>query len=385
MGRPLPFGRRPIVDVVTVVVLAPDSFKGSLPAAAVAQALAEGWAQARPVDTCLLRPMADGGEGTLNAFASAHPESMHMPITVLGPHDRRVEASWLWLPPTEAEPGGVGVVELATTSGIGLLDDLRPESAHTEGLGQAVAAALDHGVSRVIVGLGSSASTDGGLGFLRALGARALDHDGRPVARGLAGLRSLATLDLHCLRALPPNGVDALTDVTSPLLGQMGAAAVFGPQKGLAAADEIREADRALERLAGLVDGTLADAPGAGAAGGTGFALLAWGARVTSGAAAVADLLGLPAAIATADVVVTGEGRFDRQSLAGKVPARVGELARQSGCRVMLVAGEVADDADHAMFDEAVSLVGLAGARDAALADPSHWLREAGRRLAGSW
>jgi glycerate kinase len=367
---------------VALVVFAPDAFKGSLSSADAARALALGWADVRPEDTCVTRPMADGGEGTIDAFALAHPDAIRMPVTVPGPDDRPVDTAWLLLPATEADPGGVGVVELAATSGIALLDALRPDFAHTEGLGHAIAAALDAGVSRLVVGLGSSASTDGGLGVLRALGARAQDADGAPVARGLAGLRTLASLDLTTMRACPRGGVQALTDVANPLCGPSGAAAVFGPQKGLRDAASVRSADDALARLAALVGRGGAEVPGAGAAGGTGFALLAWGADLVPGADTVAALAGLPTALDTADLVVTGEGRYDRQSLDGKVPGCVRALAVARGCRVLLAAGAIADDVDTEPFDEAVSLVALAGDREAALAEPARWLRAAGRDLA---
>jgi glycerate 2-kinase len=362
-------------------LVAPDGFKGTVSAARAARALAAGWLDARPGDHVVRRPMADGGEGTLDAFASAVPGARQMPVTVLGPDDREVEACWLLLPAAGDAPGGTGVVELASTSGIELLHGLRPEDAHTIGFGEAIAAALDYGVSRLVLGIGSSSSTDGGLGLLAALGARAVDGDGRPVPPGLRGLAAVAGIDLSTARALPSGGVVVITDVTSPLTGPRGAARVFGAQKGLDAG-AIEQADGALQRFAALIPAVPVDADGAGAAGGTGFALLAWGARLTAGAGEVAALVGLPDAIEGADAVVTGEGSYDGQSAAGKVPAYVARLAAARGRPVLLVAGRITEDADLGPFARSVSLTGLAGSADAAMAAPERWLRVAGHTLA---
>ncbi|SIT89834.1 glycerate kinase [Microbacterium sp. RU33B] len=366
------------------VVFAPDSLKGSISAADAAAALASGWASVRPDDDVVLRPMADGGEGTLDAFAAAVPGSQRMPVTVTGPDDASTDAAWLLLPPTPDAPAGTAVVELASTSGIELLGDRRlPWTAQTRGFGEAVAAALDHGVSRLVLGIGSSASTDGGVGLLTALGARFADADGRPVASGAEGLADIASIDLSQLRPVPAGGALVLSDVTHPLLGPGGAAAVFGPQKGLEPAD-IAAVDAGLARLAALLGGADPSTPGAGAAGGTGFALLAWGARLVPGSAEVAELIGLPHAVATASVVVTGEGSFDGQSAAGKAPAHVAALAAATGVRVALVAGRIAADADTSAFAASVSLTDLAGSAESALADPARWLRAAGEHLARS-
>ncbi|MFT4135376.1 glycerate kinase [Microbacterium sp.] len=357
------------------VVLAPDSFKGSASASAVAEALATGWRSQRPHDRVLARPMADGGEGTLAAFAAATPEIRYMPIEVCGPDGGAVDAAWLLL------PDGTGVVELASTSGIEVLSQgLRPWDAGTTGFGQAIAAALDHGVTRLVLGIGSSASTDGGAGMLTALGARFADARGRPIASGARGLQALAAVDLDGLRPPPEGGATVLTDVTNPLLGPHGAAAVFGPQKGLDGAGVVR-ADAALARLAALVPGDPA-APGAGAAGGTGFALGVWGAQLVPGASRVAELVGLAGAVAAASVVVTGEGAFDGQSAAGKVPGFVAALAAAERVPVALVAGRIDADADVSGFVASVSLTELAGSAEAALADPQRWLRRAGAELA---
>lgn len=363
-------------------VFAPDSFKGTLSAADAAAALAEGWLRERPGDEVLLRPMADGGEGTVEAFAAAVNGAREMPVTVTGPAGEPIPARWLLLPPAEDAPRGAAVIDLASTSGIELLGDRRePWDAGTAGFGQAIAAALDHGVSRLVLGVGSSASTDGGAGMLTALGTRILDVAGEPIAHGARGLLDVASVDLAGLRPVPE--VIVLTDVTNPLTGPRGAAAVFGPQKGLTASDDIARVDAALGRFAGLL-GLDPSTPGAGAAGGVGGALAVWGARLVPGAAEVARLIGLPEALATADVVVTGEGSYDGQSGDGKVPSYVADLAARSGTVALLAAGRIAADADARLFAASVSLTEIAGSAEAALADPERWLREVGVRLARS-
>ena len=363
------------------IVIAPDSFKGSIGAADAAAAIADGWRDARPGAEPVLRPMADGGEGTLAAFEVAVPGARRMPVRVPGADGLVRDAAWLLLPATPDAPRGTGVVELASTSGIEALEGrLRPWDAHTRGFGMAIAAALDHGVSRLVLGIGSSASTDAGLGMLSELGALFADAAGAPIPDGLRGLETVSSADLGRLRPLPEKGALVLTDVTSPLTGPAGAAAVFGPQKGLGP-DEIARADAALVRAAAVLPADPSE-PGAGAAGGTGLALLAWGAALVPGADEVARLVGLADALDAGSVVVTGEGSYDGQSAAGKVPAIVARLAAEAGARPALVAGRVAPDADTSGFAAAASLTALAGSSAAALAEPARWLREAGSRLA---
>ncbi|QTV79121.1 glycerate kinase [Microbacterium sp. NIBRBAC000506063] len=364
------------------IVFAPDSFKGTLSASDAAAALAEGWRSVDADAELVLRPMADGGEGTVEAFAAAVDGTREMAVTVTGPAGDPIPARWLLLPPTEGTPRGTAVIDLASTSGIELLGDRRePWDAGTAGFGEAIAAALDHGVSRLVLGIGSSASTDGGVGMLTALGARILDAEGAPVASGARGLLDAASVELAGLRPAPE--VIVLTDVTHPLTGLRGAAAVFGPQKGLIAPEDIARVDAALGRFAGLI-GLDPATPGTGAAGGVGGALVAWGARLVPGAAEVARMIGLPEALATADVVVTGEGSYDGQSGDGKVPSYVADLAARSGTVSLLAAGRIAADADAGLFAASVSLTEIAGFAEAALADPERWLREVGVRLARS-
>ncbi|WP_348790122.1 glycerate kinase [Leifsonia sp. NPDC080035] len=366
---------------MSTVVVAPDSFKGSASATEVATALAEGWRAERPGDHVLRAPMADGGEGTLDAFEVAVPGAIRHPMRVTGPSGDGVDASWLLL------PDGTALVELAETSGLGLLRRPAPHDAHTIGFGQAIAAALDAGATGLLLAIGGSASTDGGSGALTALGARLLDADGRIVPPGNRGLGRLARVDLDGLRPLPPGGARILSDVTSPLLGPSGAAAVFGPQKGATAAD-VPVLEAGLARFAAVASGAVGDradvadpaAAGAGAAGGTGFGLMLWGATVSAGAAAVGEAIGLPALVGSADAVLTGEGRFDSQSAAGKVPEYVSGLAAAAGIPAYLAAGSI--QAPPAAFAASAELAALSGGVDAAIADPARWAREAGAALA---
>jgi glycerate 2-kinase len=360
------------------VVIAPDSFKGSASATVVAEAIGAGWLSERQSDVIRYLPMADGGEGTLDAFEVAVAGSERRPVTVTGPDDRSAHSSWLLLPPSAAAVGGIGVVELASTSGITMLEPLRPLDAHTFGFGEAIAAALDAGVSSLILAIGGSSSTDGGAGALEALGAVLMDASGRTVPRGNRGLGVLSTIDLTGMRPLPPGGATIVSDVTSPLFGPDGAAYVFGPQKG-ATADEVALMDSNLRQLARILR---ADerAPGAGAAGGAGFGLLAWGATVSPGAAAVAHALGASSALENANVLITGEGRFDSQSAAGKVPSYLAGLATEHGIPALLVAGSI--QAPTEQFASAVELSELAGGAEAAMDDPVTFLRLAGASLA---
>lgn len=355
----------------STVVIAPDSFKGSATAAEVATAIAEGWAAVRTQDRIIIAPMADGGEGTLDAFQRAKPRARRRLTTVTGPAGRPVKTEWLMLPDQTA------VIELAATSGIGLMQRLDPMVASTTGFGEAIREALAAGATKLLLALGGSASTDGGTGALTALGARFLDGDGQPIPAGGGGLATLHDSDLSGLPALPPRGVQILSDVNSPLVGPMGAAHVFAPQKG-ATPEQVGQLEAGLIRLARTVGAD--DIAGAGAAGGTAYGLLAWGATLTSGAAAVGTAIGLPELVAEAAVVITGEGCYDSQSAAGKVSSYVMGLGRNAGADVLLAAGIIR--ADTRGYKLAVSLQEVAGGTEAAIREPGRWSRAAGTKLA---
>lgn len=319
------------------IVIAPDAFKGTVAADAAAVAVAEGWLRVRPSDEVLRLPLADGGEGTLDAVARAVSGAVRVPVLgAPGPDGRPVDTAWLRL------PDGTGVVELAAVSGLPLMGAPDPMGAHTAGLGVVVGAALRAGVSALVVAVGGSASTDGGAGALAALGACFRDLDGTELPYGGRALAALTAIETTGLATPPPGGVQILTDVINPLLGPNGAAAVFGPQKG-ASPDDVAALDAGLARLAALLGGNPA-APGAGAAGGTAYGFAAaWNAWIVPGAIRVAELAGLPDALVGADLVITGEGRFDATSTRGKVVGTVLDLAHHgAGVPVALVAGSVA-------------------------------------------
>jgi glycerate 2-kinase len=359
------------------VVVAPDSFKGSIPAAAAAAALAAGWRSVRPADEVTELPLADGGEGTLAVLAAADPGSHWHHVVVCGPGEGVVKAAWLEM------TGNVAVVELAAAAGLPLLAEPMPLDAHSYGVGELVRDALNAGARMVTVTLGGSACTDGGAGLLAALGARFLDDPGHVLPLGGGALSRLAAVDLSGMRQPPVAGVSCLTDVSAPLLGPTGAAAVFGPQKGATPGD-IAVLENGLIRLAGLLGGDPAQ-PGAGAAGGCGYALAAvWGARLTPGAVQIARTVGLPGALATADLVITGEGRYDATSLTGKVVGAVRALAGRAGVPLVLVAGSADEPALAGLGPAArsVELVALAGGFEEAMAEPGRWLAAAGRALA---
>ncbi|HWR84959.1 MAG TPA: glycerate kinase, partial [Rhodoglobus sp.] len=267
------------------VVIAPDSFKGSATAADAAAAIADGWRSVRPGDELVLLPQADGGEGTIDAMASAVPGAEFRSLEVTGPDGRPVIARWLRL------PGGEAVVEFAESSGLPQMAVPDALGATSIGLGEVIAAALGEGATSLVIGLGGSATTDGAVGALQALGLRATDARGAELAPGGGSLVDLAAVDSEGLRR-PLKRVRLLTDVDNPLLGPRGAAATFGPQKG-ATPEQLELLERGLASLARAMGGD-PELPGAGAAGGAGYGFTAaWGAEIVPGARAIAELTGL--------------------------------------------------------------------------------------------
>lgn len=356
------------------VVVAPDSFKGSLPAREAARAVARGWRSIRPDDELIELPMADGGEGTVAVIAAARPDAVWRPVTVRGPDRQLVAAGWLLL------ADGTAVVELAAAAGLPLMTHLDPLRATTYGLGELLrAAAGDPAVRAILVALGGSATTDGGTGALRALGAHFRDAAGDELPDGGGPLTRLSTVDPTTVDP-PAGGVSCLVDVGVPLLGSRGAARQFGPQKG-ATAEDVEVLEAGLARLAEVLGGE-PDRPGAGAAGGTGYGLTAgWGATIVPGAQRVAQVAGVPVALAGADLLITGEGRYDAQSSEGKVVGHLLFAAGAAGVPVQVVAGSIAAPLPDGVTNSA-DLTVLAGDVTAAMAEPARWVFEAGRRLA---
>lgn len=326
------------------VVVAPDKFKGSLTAAQAAQAIAEGLRRGCPSVDVVQLPVADGGDGTVEAaVASGYRRQM---VTVRGPTGEPVEATF-------ALRGQTAVLEMAEASGLRQLPGGRPAplTASTYGTGELLMAALDAGCSHLILGVGGSASTDGGAGMAQALGARLLGADGAELPPGGAALQDLDRIDTTGMdQRLASATVVIASDVDNPLVGPHGAAHVYGPQKG-ANPSEVLLLDAALTRYAAVVQRDLgvsvADTAGAGAAGGTGAGAIAFlGAHSTSGIVLILDVVGFADAVAEADLVITGEGCLDAQSLSGKAPVGVARAAASAGVRVIALVGrlEVADD-----------------------------------------
>ena len=324
------------------VLVAPDKFRGTLTAEQAAEAIRSGWGRERSEDDLDLVPMADGGEGTMDALIGALGGRTET-AEVTGPMGAAVSAPF-GLVSTAA--GLLGVVEMARASGLELIVEGRrdPRHATTRGTGELMARALDRGVRRLLVCIGGSATNDGGAGMAAALGVRFLDAAGRELPPGGAALLDLARIDASGLHpGLAGVVVTGACDVDNPLTGPTGASAVYGPQKG-ATPDDVWVLDRALGHLASVVHRdmgiALRDEPGAGAAGGLGFGLLAFcGARLRRGVDVVMDAVSLPERIARADLAITGEGSFDAQSLHGKVPAGVIDAATAAGVPVAVLCG----------------------------------------------
>lgn len=327
------------------VLIAADKFKGSLTAVQVAEHVTAGLRRARPGVAVEALPVADGGDGTVAAAVAGGFERREVRVT--GPLGMPVTAAY-------ALRGDTAVVEMAEASGLQLLPDgvFAPLTATTYGTGELLLAAIEAGARTVVFGVGGSATTDGGAGMLEALGARFLDLDGDPVAPGGGPLRELDTADLSRLDPrLGEIEVVLASDVDNPLTGPKGAAAVYGPQKGASETD-VAALDTGLSRFAEVLAevggpdvAAAAEAPGAGAAGGIGFAaLIGLGAGFRPGIEVLLEVLGFAPALERADLVITGEGSLDVQTLHGKAPAGVAAACRAAGKRVVAVCGRLAID-----------------------------------------
>ena len=368
------------------VLVAPDKFKGSLTAREVAARVAAGIGAEAPGVEVAQVPVADGGDGTLDAAVAAG--FTRVEVAAHGPTGEPVTTAF-------AARDGVAVVEMADVSGLALLmpDRLDALGASSYGTGEVIRAALDHGCREIVLGIGGSASTDGGAGVVAALGARLLSSDGRSLAPGGAALADLARLDPSGLHpALAEARVVVASDVDNPLLGPNGAAAVYGPQKGASPSD-VEVLDKALGRWADVVEaaagGAARDRPGAGAAGGVGFAAMAvLGAELQSGIGLVLDLVGFADHLPGTGLVVTGEGSLDTQTLSGKTPAGVAAAAREAGIPVVTVSGRVALTADQlagAGIRRAYALTDIESDPDRCFSEAGPLLQELARTLARDW
>jgi glycerate kinase len=376
------------------VVVAPDSFGGALDSVAVAEAISAGWLRARPDDEVIRVPMADGGEGTLAAVAAALGDrAVRRSVAVHDALDRPLEAEYLLI-----QDGGVAFVEMAEASGLAHLttDERTPAAARvatTRGTGELVLSALDDGVERIILGLGGSATNDGGSGMLSALGVRFLDLAGGVLDPGGAALADLVRIDASALD--PRVGlveVVIASDVSNPLTGPAGAAATYGPQKGADAA-AVEEIDAALGVYGAAIETAtgraVASLPGAGAAGGTGAALLGFtNAALRPGVEVVAEMVGLGAALEGCDLVITGEGRADEQTLAGKAAMGVALLAGERAIPVVLLCGTLGSGSEALEVSGLFRLIQPVADRPMtlaeAMADTERLLKNAAERLAGS-
>ncbi|MGH3774399.1 MAG: glycerate kinase family protein [Pseudonocardiaceae bacterium] len=365
------------------VLIAPDCFGGTLSAVEAAEAVERGWRRAAPGDELTLRPLADGGPGFVDVLHSALGGIVHS-ARVTGPTGEPVAAHWLQHETT-------GYLETAQACGLHLVPSWQRDAttATSRGVGELLAAVRDAGLRTAVVGLGGSASSDGGAGALAALGAVAVDTAGRPLPAGGAALVRCARLDGRS--AVDGLRLVAAADVTNPLLGRYGAAEVFGPQKG-AGPEQVRELEAALTRWADVLEQATGRAvrelPSGGAAGGLGAALLALGAERVSGVQLVAERSRLDDALDHAELVVTGEGSFDWQSLRGKLVTALAEGAALRGLPCIVLAGQVSvgrREAAAVGIAAAYAAAELAGSVRAALADPAGTLEAVAEHAARQW
>ncbi|GAA5102989.1 glycerate kinase [Nocardia iowensis] len=366
-------------EAVRRVVLAPDKFKGSMTAPEVAAALAAGLARVVPEVEIRRVPVADGGDGTVDAFVAAGWSR----VELIAPGPTGVPGSTSY-----ARHDATAVIELAAVVGLGKLPGNQPDplGANTFGLGVVIAHALDHGVTDIVLGLGGSASTDGGAGMVRALGARILDADDNELPDGGAALTRAARVDRSSLHPRIASATFTLAcDVDNPLLGPAGAVAVYAPQKGASTAD-LDTLETALTNWARLAGPDFTNHPGAGAAGGTGFGALAvLGAQMRSGIEVILELLDFPALLTDADLVITGEGSLDHQSLHGKAPMGVCEAARKAGVPAIAVVGRTllgAQEIRAAGFTACHALTDLEPDPTRSIANAAPLLEQVGAQIA---
>ncbi|CAI0889906.1 glycerate kinase [Serratia quinivorans] len=371
------------------VVIAPDSFKESLSAMAVAEAIERGFRQIYPQVQYVKLPMADGGEGTVDSMVAATGGEI-VRVEVTGPLGQPVSAFYGLL-----GEGETAVIEMAAASGLHLAPKGQrdPRITTSYGTGELILAALEHGVKTIILGIGGSATNDGGAGMMQALGARLLDDQQQPLPPGGAALARLAQIDLSAVDPrLQQVSVTAACDVDNPLCGPHGASAVFGPQKG-ATPEMVTQLDAALSHFGSLLQQATSrevlNAPGAGAAGGMGAALLGMlNARLRPGIEIVIETLRLEEALRDADLVITGEGRLDSQSIHGKTPIGVARVAKRHGLPVIGIAGSLSKDyqvVHQHGIDAAFSVLDRVVTLEEALTDAADNLEVTARNVAAVW
>lgn len=324
------------------IVIAPDSFKGSLTSSQVTKIIEKAILDIHPHYSVIKKPMADGGEGTIESFLSATEGEM-IPIQCSGPLGDKILTSYAII------HGNTAIIECANTAGLTQvpIEKRNPDLTTTYGIGEAIIDALDRGCRSFILGLGGSATNDGGLGMLLALGMEAFDKNNQKV--GMFG-KDLQAIEKVSFSKLDPRLKDVeikvASDVNNPLCGDKGASAVFGPQKGLTK-EQIKAYDRSLHKFGNLVENSLnislQNAPGAGAAGGLGFSLLAIGADLVSGSELIAHAMNIEQEIQKANLVITGEGQSDEQTLYGKAPGYIASIAKKYSVPAILISGGLKD------------------------------------------
>ena len=366
------------------IVIAPDSFKGTNSALNVARAIERGIRRVAPEIEAVIVPIADGGEGTVEAVLTAAGGELR-DVEVVGPLGERRMAQF------GVMSGGRAVIEMAAASGLPLVpDDKRnPLVTTTYGTGQLIKAALDAGCREVLIGIGGSATNDGGMGMAQALGASFRDAAGRELGAGGAELERLVDIDVSGLdRRVAETRITVACDVDNPLCGERGASAIYGPQKG-ATPEMIRRLDAALRSFAGVVKRRLVkdviDLPGAGAAGGLGAGLMVFAdGKLTAGINAILDIVRFDELLGGVDLVITGEGKLDAQTAFGKVPVGVARRVKPHGIPVVAIAGDIGkgSEAVYAMgIDAVVSTVDRAMPLAEALAESRRALEDCGERV----
>lgn len=339
------------------IVVAPDSFKGSLTAKQVAETMKKAIENIDSEANIVMKPMADGGEGTLEALMTS-TEGRMVSVSCVGPLGETVDTHYA------ITNSNIAIIEVALVAGLVQVPDNKrnPDKTTSYGVGEIIVDALDKGCISLIIGLGGSATNDGGLGMLQALGMKAFDENGQEV--GFLG-ENLHEITRVCLAGLDKRlgnvNIQVATDVDNQLCGEDGASEVYGPQKG-ATKSQIRQFDKSLEHFSRLIEDKMGASyqykSGAGAAGGLGFAFLILGGQLISGAQLIAQTIGLEEAISSASIVITGEGKSDFQTLFGKAPGYVGNLAKKYDVPVILLSGIIQDDDKlHEVFTECFSIV----------------------------
>jgi len=370
------------------IVIAPDSYKESLSALEVAEEIEAGFREVLPDAEYLKLPMADGGEGTVAAMVASTGGSL-LKVDVTGPLGEPVKASY-----GLTGDGNTAIIEMAAASGLALVaaNVRNPLKTTSFGTGELIKAALDAGARHLVIGIGGSATNDGGAGMLQALGVKLLDHDGRAIGFGGGNLASLDRIDISCMDPrLKECKIEAACDVNNPLTGPKGASRIFGPQKG-ATPEMVAQLDDNLGHYANLINRDLQvrvdSVPGAGAAGGMGAALLAFfGAKLRPGIEIVVETVGLEAIVKDADLVITGEGRIDSQSIHGKTPIGVAAVAKRYGKPVIGIAGSLSPDVDvvHEYGIDAVfSVLSQVGTLEEAFTHAAANLRAVSRNIAAA-